>query len=43
MDSQVKWNFQKYLINADGTLHSMLPSSADPLSDEVKNWIEGRK
>ena len=43
MDSQVKWNFQKYLINPDGTLHSMLPSSADPLSDEVKNWIEGRK
>jgi len=42
MDSQVKWNFQKYLINADGTLHTMLPSAKDPLSEEVTGWIEGR-
>jgi glutathione peroxidase len=43
MDSQVKWNFQKYLINADGSLHSVLPSATDPLSTEVTDWIEGRK
>lgn len=43
MDSQVKWNFQKYLINPDGTLHTMLPSAKDPLSEEVTGWIEGRR
>jgi glutathione peroxidase len=41
-DSEVKWNFQKYLVNADGTLQTVLPSAADPLGDPVLNWLEGK-
>ncbi|MBL8001191.1 MAG: glutathione peroxidase [Flavobacteriales bacterium] len=43
MDSEVKWNFQKYLVDEQGQLVTMLASAADPLGPEVINWIEGRK
>lgn len=43
LDSEVKWNFQKYLINEDGTLYTVLASATDPLSDPVINWLEGKK
>lgn len=39
LDSTVEWNFQKYLINEDGTLHAMLPSSTEPTSSEIMNWL----
>ncbi len=42
-DSVVKWNFQKYLINEDGSLHTVIASAADPLSDAVLNWLDGKK
>jgi len=38
-DSQVNWNFQKYLINEDGTLYDVLPSSASPIDETVMHWI----
>ena len=40
MDSEVKWNFQKYLISENGELESMVRPRVDPLSDEIINWIE---
>jgi glutathione peroxidase len=40
MDSEVKWNFQKYLINENGELERVVRPKADPLSDEIVNWIE---
>jgi glutathione peroxidase len=43
MDSEVKWNFQKYLINEQGELVTMLASATDPLDEVVINWVEGRK
>ncbi len=43
MDSSVKWNFQKYLIDEEGTLVTMLASGTEPLDDVVINWLEGRK
>lgn len=43
LDSEVQWNFQKYLINEDGTLFTVLASATEPLSDPVLNWLEGRK
>ncbi len=35
MDSSVKWNFQKYLINENGTLVKSFGSSVDPMSTEM--------
>ena len=42
-DSVVKWNFGKYLINEDGSLHTMLASAADPLSEQVLTWLDSKK
>ena len=39
LDSEVKWNFQKYLLNEEGQLIKVLPSSATPLSEEILNWV----
>lgn len=41
MDSKVKWNFQKYLINPDGSLEKYISPKTDPLSEEIIDWIEG--
>jgi len=43
MDSKVKWNFQKYLVDENGVLISTLPSSENPLSETITNWIEGKQ
>jgi len=42
-DNEVRWNFTKFLINEDGSLHTVLGSPTSPLSDQVIEWIEGRK
>ena len=39
LDSEVKWNFQKYLVDENGNLVDMLPSKEKPLSDKVVDWI----
>lgn len=41
-DSQVKWNFQKYMINADGSLHGMMAPAEDPLNEAMLNWLDGK-
>jgi glutathione peroxidase len=38
-DSEVGWNFQKYLIDENGNLVGYLKSSVKPLSDEVVLWV----
>lgn len=38
-DSDVKWNFQKYLVNEDGSYAEMLPSSVSPLDTRILSWI----
>jgi glutathione peroxidase len=38
-DSKVKWNFQKYLINEDGTLHTTLGSEVEPMDEKIITWI----
>ncbi|HEY0976748.1 MAG TPA: redoxin family protein [Flavobacteriales bacterium] len=43
LDSEVKWNFQKYLIDEEGRLVEMLPSAQEPLSEPVLAWLDGRK
>lgn len=39
LDSEVSWNFQKYLIDENGKLVGYLKPGVKPLSDEVVNWV----
>ncbi len=39
-DSEVKWNFQKYLINENGNVIKIFGAPVDPLSEEVISLIE---
>jgi glutathione peroxidase len=39
LDSEVAWNFQKYLIDENGHLVGFLKPAVKPLSDEVVNWV----
>ena len=38
-DSEVKWNFQKYLISESGSLVSVLSPQDRPNSQEIIDWI----
>ncbi|MFP4041643.1 MAG: glutathione peroxidase [Bacteroidales bacterium] len=40
MDSKVKWNFQKYLIDEEGQLVDVFFSRTKPNSQKIVNWIE---
>ncbi|MDX9904351.1 MAG: glutathione peroxidase, partial [Bacteroidales bacterium] len=39
LDSDVAWNFQKYLIDENGNLVGFLKPAVKPLSDEVVMWV----
>jgi glutathione peroxidase len=39
MDSEVRWNFQKYLVDEKGKLVSVVRPKVDPLSDEIAGWL----
>jgi glutathione peroxidase len=41
-DSEVEWNFQKYLINSNGELEKVIAPSTLPTDSEIINWIEGK-
>jgi glutathione peroxidase len=38
-DSEVKWNFQKYLLNEDGKLEKVIGPRTLPNDPEIINWI----
>ncbi|MDX2444610.1 MAG: glutathione peroxidase [Bacteroidales bacterium] len=40
MDSKVKWNFQKYLIDDKGTLVDVAYSKEKPMSEKIVDWVE---
>lgn len=42
MDSSVKWNFQKYLIDENGKLVDVLYSKEKPGSEKVINWLSAK-
>jgi glutathione peroxidase len=42
MDSDVKWNFQKYLIDENGRLTKVILPKTNPMDAEVVNWITGK-
>ena len=41
-DSEVQWNFQKYLIDENGELAKVVSPRTLPIDDEIVNWIEGK-
>lgn len=41
-DSEVQWNFQKYLINENGELAKVVSPRTLPTDAEIINWIEGK-
>lgn len=40
-DSEVEWNFQKYLINENGELAKVVSPRVTPTDPEIVNWITG--
>ncbi|MCP5419558.1 MAG: glutathione peroxidase [Gammaproteobacteria bacterium] len=40
-DAAPRWNFHKYLIDADGHLVDMWPSKVEPLAREITDAIDG--
>jgi glutathione peroxidase len=42
MDSEVKWNFQKYLIDENGKLVSVLDPKELPTSDKIMMWLSSK-
>jgi glutathione peroxidase len=41
-DSEVKWNFQKYLIDEKGNLIDVIDPREKPTSDKVLAWISSK-
>lgn len=41
MDSNVSWNFQKYLIDENGRLVDMAPPKEKPYSEKILSWVKG--
>lgn len=39
-DSDVEWNFQKYLINEKGQLEKVIPPNVLPTDEKVVSWIK---
>ena len=42
-DHKVEWNFYKFLIDPDGTISAMYPSSISPLDERIVNWASDRR
>jgi glutathione peroxidase len=42
MDSEVKWNFQKYLIDENGKLKDVIYSREKPNSEKVMTWLSAK-
>ena len=38
-DSEVRWNFYKYLLDENGQLVKSLPSSVSPLDEQILDWL----
>jgi len=43
MDSEVKWNFQKYLVDENGKLFDVMYSKEKPESEKSLAWLSSRK
>lgn len=41
MDSKVKWNFQKYMIDEEGNLVDYADPKVKPMDEKIVDWIKG--
>lgn len=41
-NSKIKWNFQKYMINKDGTIAGYVTSKVKPFDKQIIDWINGK-
>ncbi len=41
-DSEVEWNFQKYLLNKEGELEMIISPKTLPNDEKIISWIEGK-
>lgn len=41
MDSKVKWNFQKYMIDENGRLVDYAGPGVKPMDEKIVGWIKG--
>ena len=42
MDSEVKWNFQKYMIDEKGYFVDMVEPKTSPKTDKIVDWIKAQ-
>ena len=42
-DSEVSWNFNKYLIDENGQYIKHFKSGVEPMDPQITDWIEGKK
>jgi len=40
LDSKVKWNFQKYMIDEEGHLVNYVSPKTSPMSDDIVDWVK---
>lgn len=40
LDSEVRWNFQKYMIDENGELVDFIPPREKPYNKDIISWIE---
>jgi glutathione peroxidase len=39
-DAEIKWNFTKFLLDKDGKLLAVFPSSVNPMSEEIAKYLK---
>ena len=42
MNSSVQWNFQKFMVNPDGSLEGKVSTRTKPFDPVILEWIEGK-
>ena len=40
MDTEVQWNFQKFMIDENGNWIDFVPPREDPFSEKIVQWLE---
>ena len=43
IEENVKWNFNKFMVDEEGNVVDYAPSGVKPLSDEIVNWVTGKE